>query len=466
MTGADLVDRLAALPNLAPIPRNELEWLVAHGDVEVHDAGTVLAPKGVRIEKLWIILSGHIAVRVDRGVGPRRVIDWRAGEVSGMLPFSRMTGPPGDNYLEARSELLAIHERHFPAMITECPRFTAYTVHLMLDRARSFNTSDLHDEKMVALGKLAAGLAHELNNPAAAAVRSAKLLVESLIDADRASREFGRAGLADPQIARLEAALAACRQTPEPIGLSPLEQADRHEALADWLDEHGVDTAYAGPLAEASVTPDVLNTLTADLSAEAREAAVRWLATSTTTHALASGVERATARIHELVNAVRRFTYMDHLAAPELIHVDEGLRDTIQVLGSKVADRQATVTIDVEPDLPRVRANGGELNQVWMNLLDNALDAIGPGGHVAVAARRALDRVVVTVVDDGPGVPEEIQARIFDPFFTTKPPGQGTGLGLDLARRLVRRYRGEITVESRPGQTTFSVSLPVETGGA
>ncbi|MGB5998960.1 MAG: hypothetical protein WBI00_00610, partial [Thermoanaerobaculia bacterium] len=195
MPTADLVDRLAMLPNLAGIPREELEWLAAHGNLDLHPAGLVMAPKGKRIESLWVILSGHISVRVDRGIGPRRVIGWRTGEVTGMLPYSRMTGPPGDNFLEEESELLEIHEQHFPEMIHRCPAFTAYTVHLMLDRARRFNASDLQDEKMISLGKLAAGMAHELNNPASATVRGANLLLVALDEADAASRALGAAGL-------------------------------------------------------------------------------------------------------------------------------------------------------------------------------------------------------------------------------------------------------------------------------
>jgi signal transduction histidine kinase len=459
----DLVDRLAALPSLRGIPREELAWLATHGQVEVREAGTVLAPKGKRIEHLWVILSGHVAVRVDRGAGPRRVMGWRTGEVSGMLPYSRMKGPPGDNFLEQRSELLALHEDHFPDMIHRCPVFTAYTVHLMLDRARSFNTSDLQDEKMISLGKLAAGLAHELNNPASATVRGAEQLLTGLVESDAASRALGGAGLTPELLATIEHVRAVCLAAPAGAARSPLEQADREDELSDWLARHDSDPALAGPLADTAVTIEALDALARAMSGDALDAALRWIATGCAAHALAIDIRQAATRIHELVGAVKRFTYMDNLAGPELVDVAQGLRDTIRVLASKAKAKGATVTLDVAADLPRVYATGGDLNQVWLHLIDNALDAIGEAGRIDIDARSELDRVVVRVVDDGPGIPPEILSRIFDPFFTTKPPGQGTGLGLDITRRLLRRYHGDIAVQSRPGRTEFRVSLVVET---
>jgi signal transduction histidine kinase len=465
----DVVDRLAALPSLRGIPREELEWLASHGRLEVQEAGTVIAPKGKRIEKLWVILSGHVAVRVDRGAGPRRVMGWRTGEVSGMLPYSRMTGPPGDNYLEERSELLSLHVEHFPEMIHRCPVFTAYTVHLMLDRARSFNTSDLQDEKMISLGKLAAGLAHELNNPASATVRGADQLLAGLVESDAASRALGAAGLTAELIETIERVRTACLANPAGAVRSPLEQADREDAFAEWLGRHASDPALAGPLADTAVTVDALETLAGAMSEETLGAALRWLATGCATYSLAVDIRHAANRIHELVGAVKRFTYMDNLAGPEFVDVAQGLRDTVRVLASKAKAKGAAVALDVAADLPPVYATGGELNQVWLNLIDNALDAIPEAGRIDISARTELDRVVVRVVDDGPGIPPEIQPQIFDPFFTTKPPGQGTGLGLDITRRLLRRYHGEIAVQSRPGLTEFRVSLVVErpvAGGA
>jgi len=462
MTENNLIDRLAEFPQLAGIPREELEWLTTHGKLEVREAGFVVAPKGERIVNLWILVSGRIAIHVDRGAGPRLVMEWRVGDVGGMLPYSRMKGPPGNNYLAEKSELLAVHERHFPEMINRCPTFTALTVHMMLDRARSFNTSDLQDEKMISLGKLSAGLAHELNNPASATVRGAKLLLAGLTEADAASRELGAAGLSAVQIDAIERTHAACAAMPVGTVLSALQQSDREDAISDWLDRHGADPDYASPLASTPVTIEVLDTLAKEISGEMLGTALRWIATGCTTHLLARDIERAAARIYELVSAVKKFTYMDNLSGPESVDVAAGLSDTIRIVTSKAKSRGASITLDVEPDLPRVQATGGELNQVWLNLIDNALDAIPESGSITITARNELDKVVVRVIDDGPGIPPDVLSRIFDPFFTTKPPGQGTGLGLDITRRLLRRYHGDLNIESRPGHTECRVRLVKE----
>ncbi|MCB1009930.1 MAG: hypothetical protein KDB94_13675 [Acidobacteria bacterium] len=459
MTDVSLVDRLAAQPKLAAIPRAELEWLVAHGELERREAGEVVSRRGERIEKLWILLSGSMVIRVDRGLGPRQVMRWEAGDVSGMLPYSRMKGPPGDNYIEDPADVLVLHESNFPELVHLCPVFAAHTVHLMLDRARRFNTSDLQDEKMISLGRLAAGLAHELNNPASAAVRSAKLLRAALKDAEAATRALGAAGLSAEELADLEQLRTDCATAPTGAVLSALERADREDEISDWLDRHDQDSEHAAAIADSSASLAALDRIATAVPAEALGAVLGWIASSCAIESLTDDVERASTRIHDLVAAVKRFTRMDQRVESEAVDVEEGLRDTLKVIGSKAREKRAKVTLEIEPGLPRACGAGGELNQVWLNLVDNALDAIAEGGTIAIQARSELDRVVVSVIDDGPGIPEEIRARVFDAFFTTKPPGQGTGLGLEISRRLVRRWDGDITVESRPGRTEFSVDL-------
>jgi len=453
-----LTDRLAALPKLSAVPREELEWLVEHGTFEVHDAGAVIGPKGEPIDTMWVIVSGLLSVQVDRGVGPRRVIEWTPGELSGLLPYSRMTAPPGDNVVERRAELLAIRRDLFPEMVRRCPTVTAYAVHLMIDRARSFNASDLHDEKMISLGRLAAGLAHELNNPAAATVRAAKLLESTLSDARVAARTLAAAGLSPEELAAIDEISEIVDSRPEP-DLSTLGRADREEEILAWLDEHGASQSCATTIAETGLELEDLHGLAKKLPAPALDVALRWLTSHRLAVTLAEDIEHTADRISGLVGAIKRFTYMDHLAAPEALDVEPGLRDTIRVVAAKARSKNVSISVDLPDDLPQVRANGAELNQVWLNLLDNALDAAPESGRVEIGAERTVDGVIIHVVDDGPGIDPALRSRIFDPFFTTKGPGEGTGLGLDIARRLARSFHGEITVESRPGRTDFGVRL-------
>jgi len=454
-----LSDRLASFSNLAGIPQKELKWLVEHGHFAIYEAGTLIGPKGKRIDNLWIIVSGKIAIRVDRGAGPRLVAEWQTGDVTGMLPYSRMKGPPGDNYIEQEAELLAIDVKLFPEMIHHCPSFTAYTVHSMLDRARNFNTSDLQDEKMISLGKLAAGLAHELNNPASATVRDAKQLLDGLASVDVASRTLGAAGLTKTQFNKIEAIRAECQAKSNSSSLSPIQKSDHQEKISDWLVCNQMNPVFAAPLADTSITIRQLDNLAHSIPDDTLDVTLRWIAASCTAQSLTNEIERTSTQIYKVVDAVKKFTYVDNLAVKESVEVGPGIQNTLSILISKVKAKSAAITFGIDTDLSPVYANGSDLNQVWFSLLDNALDAISKSGKIHIEAFSELNRVVVNIIDDGPGIPSNDISRIFDPFYTTKPPGHGTGLGLDISRRLLRRYHGDISVSSHPGKTEFHVSL-------
>ena len=458
---ADLVDRLADHALLRSVPPAQIAWVAAHGRYHRLAAGEVLYKSGETVEGLHVVLSGHVAIYVDRGAGRRKGMEWRGGEVSGSLPYSRLVGTPGEVVAVEPTEFVTVHRDHFPEMIRECQDLTAVFVHVMVDRARHFTSSDLHDEKLMSLGKLAAGLAHELNNPASAIVRSAKGLTDRLITLEEASRALGGAGLTPSQVAAVHGVREICRTTPITTVRSPLERADREDAVAEWLDAHGADRTAAQPLAETAVTLEALDRLAAALDPATLDAALRWIASGCATRQLASEIEQAATRIYDLVAAVKGFTRMDHATVPETVDIGRGLTDTLAVLQAKARAKSAGVAVQVATDLPKVQGFGGELNQVWLNLIDNALDAVATGGRVEVSASASGGAVLVQVVDDGPGIPADIRARIFDPFFTTKPVGEGAGLGLDIVRRLVQRHDGEIDVDSRPGRTEFRVRLPV-----
>jgi signal transduction histidine kinase len=331
----------------------------------------------------------------------------------------------------------------------------------MLDRARVFNVSDLHDEKMLSLGKLSAGLAHELNNPASAIERSAALLDSRLSEAVEAAGAFGAAQLTAEQRAAADGIRGSCLNARVQGVRSPIAQSEHEEAIADWLDHHGVEPSTLDALADTGVTIDALDAAARAIGGPSLNVVLRWAATSCSARHLTSEIQEAATRIATLVAAIKGFTHMDQASVAEPVEVARGLENTIAVLRSKARGKSATVAVEIEPGLPRVRGFAGELNQIWSNLIDNALDALPAGGRVDVRASLERRQVVVRVIDDGPGIPDDILGRIFDPFFSTKPAGLGTGLGLDIVRRLVTHNDGEIAVESLPGRTEFRVALPI-----
>lgn len=461
MDSENLLERLAAHRMLSAIPREELEWVVRHGELRRAHPGEVLNSKAMgQVFGLMIVLSGHIAIYVDRGAGPQRMLAWTAGDISGMLPYSRMKEPPGSTIAEEPSEFFAIPRECLREMTRECHELTTMLVHVMLDRARTFTATDAQNERMVSLGKLAAGLSHELNNPASAVARSARLLSDHLAGVEQSSRELGEARLPTAQLAAIDAARAAATSALSSVR-SPLDEARHESEIADWLGDHGVTESVSDALAGSSISLDGLDELARAIDPKHLDAAVRWIAEGSTVRRMAEEIEQAGARISELVGQVKKFSRMDQAVVAEPVSLGEGLTATLAILRDKAQSKSVSVSVAIDPDLPSVRGFAGELNQIWVNLIDNALDAVGEAGRVDVTAKHEQGSVVVRVIDNGPGIPPELQERIFEAFFTTKPVGAGLGLGLDAVRRLVRHNDGVIKVLSDPGRTEFQVTLPL-----
>ena len=456
-----LVERLASHRTVGGVPREQLEWLAAVGTERILEPGDVLTPVGGPVKGLYLVLQGHLLIRVDRGAGPRIVMEWHGGDATGILPYSRIKGPPGNVVAEARSEVLAVSPDDLPRMIRECHELTAVLVHVMIDRARTFKSSELIDEKVASLGRLAAGLAHELNNPASAVARSAKTLVTQIAVLDDATQRFCALGLSDGQTRRI--ATLRDERSGTPVALAPLELADRLDELDDWLATHlgsAASRVDVPVLARTGFTVSDLDAVRALVAGHQLADVLAHESALQSARQLASEIDTAATRIHTLVAAVKGFTYVNQQGTLMPVAVAQGLTDTVTVLRSKASGKAVEVEVQVPDGLPNVEGYGGELNQVWANLVDNAIDAT-PGGHVRVLADATDGKVIVRVIDDGPGIPDDIAPRIFDPFFTTKDIGQGTGLGLDIARRIVQRHRGAIDMATGPGGTEFKVTLPL-----
>jgi signal transduction histidine kinase len=461
MEDQSTVERLAALPHLAAIPRDQLEWLVEHGEVHrLDDGATIRADEGDPIGLgLFVLIAGRFSVRVDQHGVVREVREVTPGRITGYLPYSRITKPRGYLVADGPVEFLVIRREDIKQLARECYEFTAACVHEMLDRVRVFKADDKRQEKMAALGRLSAGLAHELNNPTSAVARTARELDAAGSELVAASRALGAAGLegeAEGALESLEAAVRRARME----RLGPMERADLEDRVLEWLEGHGVDPELAYSLVEHGLRVEHLAAVESALSAVQLAVVLRYVAVDATVRSLTADIASAAERIHSLVAAVKKHTHMDRGSASEPIVLGDHLRDAVTLMSSKASEKGVALELRVEEDVPTVEGSVADLNQVWMHLVDNALDAANGSVGITVDASRGHDAVVVRIVDDGPGIPDSDRERVFEPFFTTKDVGEGRGLGLDVVRTVVRGHKGSVDLISRPGRTEFRVTLP------
>lgn len=455
-----VVGELRKIPVFADLPDHQLIWLAARFEEIRLEPGAIFMHPGDPVEYLFVLLEGELRwQRHDMPDGPSFTV--QAVQVTGLLPYSRLTRAEGTGRAILPSRALRLHKDHFPEMLNRMPELGKRLVALMSDRIRETTRRETQYDKLMALGKLSAGLAHELNNPASAARRAASSLLEALEAVRDASLRLLQHPLTNMQreaIARFE--LEAARRAPA-TSSNPLEISDREQRLTEWLEAREVTEAWklAPILAESCIEPPELEGLAAEIGNAVMGPALARVARILAIYGLVREIDNSTRRISDLVSAVKEYSYMDQAPSQE-VDIRQGLENTLLIFGYRLKGG-VTVVRDYAPDLPRICAHGGELNQVWTNLIDNALDAMGGNGELRVRTARDPDGVLVEIGDTGPGIPPEIQPRIFDPFFTTKGVGEGTGLGLDTACRIIRNHHGTITVESKPGDTRFQVRLPL-----
>ena len=459
-----MVDKseLLRVPAFADLPEDQITWFLGHAEELRLTAGNTYFRQGDPADAMFVVIEGQIQARGEIG-GETVMFSAKPGDVTGVLPFSRMKQFPLDARAAVDSTVLRFPSSLFPELVQKMPELTKRLVGLMSDRIRETTRMEQQRDRLASLGKLSAGLSHELNNPASAAKRAAGQLREVLKKIRDASHELGRRDLTPAQKSEIEKLEASFIQHNE-VPLDPLELSDLEGEIDSLLRSRGQNDLWqlAADLARKNVRPEALESLFSTLDADTARAALVRIAASVEVTTLLDELENSTSRISDLVRAIKEYTYMDQNPLQN-VDVVKSLETTLTILNHKLK-RGVAVERDYQRVPLLVNSFGSELNQVWTNIIDNAIDAMGNKGELRVRTYRDGNYVVVEIADNGPGIAPDIQPHIFEPFFTTKGVGEGTGLGLDTALRIVKKHRGNIQVTSKPGDTCFQVWLPLAEG--
>lgn len=445
----------------ADLADEQLEWFAANAQDVRLTPGDILIHEGDPADSLFVILEGEIRGRRESAGADGPTYMARAGQVTGMLPFSRMTVFQIVSRAVLPTRIAKLHKDRFDEMLIRIPQLLPRLVGVLADRIREFSRVDQQREKLMALGKLSAGLAHELNNPASAARRAAENLRQVTRDLRNANEALDRCEINCEQrrfISEVEErAFQALVSAP---ALDSLEESDRQDEVAGWLSDHRVERAgqLASGLVDAGLDISALDRIAAKFGGALLSNVFTRIIASVAAEQLTREIEGATGRISDLVKAVKEYSYMDQ-QPEQVIDIHTGIESTLTMLKFRWK-KGVEIKRDFDYSLPGVFAHGSELNQVWTNLIDNAIDAMNGKGELRIRTSKELNCALVEISDNGPGIPESLRSHIFEPFFTTKDVGSGTGLGLDTVYRIVRAHHGEVSFDSKPGNTTFQVRIP------
>ncbi|WP_421772914.1 sensor histidine kinase [Gracilimonas sp.] len=456
-----IVKGIKSFPQFSEVPEEQLQAYVELSEVCTYQPGEIIVKPGDEINKMYLVLEGNIRIQLKRGDQFTVIDTFDPGDLTGKLPFSRLQSSLAYVTVMEESTVLVTHEDNFPEIASHYQLIESF-VHALSDRIRHFTTQQQQNEKLLALGKLSAGLAHELNNPASAMVRSATSLKSNLHAKPEKFKGMMELQLSEEQVDAINKIIFDKLES-DPPSLSLMERTSQEDELADWLEDHGIEEAYelAETFAEHGFDVSALEEINNIGDDMLLPPVIKWIEDVFVTEKMIAEVEDAARRISDLVSSIKTYSHMDQANEKEPVDLEKLLKSTLSILNHRIKEKQVTVEVNIPDDLPEFCGFVSELNQVWMNLLDNAVDALEQEGYIEISAESKNGDLRIYFKDNGTGIPEEVQNKIFDPFFTTKGVGQGTGLGLDFVRKIVQKHDGTISVHSKPGETIFELCFPL-----
>ncbi|MCK8524386.1 ATP-binding protein [Aquimarina sp. D1M17] len=454
---------LRNIPDFSTVPDNQLQWLIDNSDVQTFKQGEFLFKRGDATTNLSIVLEGRIVIKLERNGNFKLVGEIVKNGITGLLPFSRMSSAAGYGEVTQDAKILFLEKSFFREMVAMHYELTESLVHKMTSRVREFTKNNVQSEKMMALGKLSAGLAHELNNPASAMVSSAKALKKHLSHVPEKFKRVTSLRITGEQVDIINDILFSSIANRSGNTMKLTERAEKEDELEKWLEDHGLDNAFelTETLIDFCVDVPALQKIYDTTGDENFASAVEWIENVLTTEKIVDEISEASDRIAKLVQSVKSYTHMDRAQEKVAADIHSGIESTLVMLKHKLKKKNIEVEQQFAIDLPHPKIFVSEINQVWTNLIDNAVDAMEPSGILQISTNRDKSFVKIDVTDNGKGIPEEDIGSIFDPFFTTKSIGEGTGIGLEVVQRIINQHNGDIKVTSKPGKTTFTVCLPI-----
>ncbi|HMQ47332.1 MAG TPA: ATP-binding protein [Saprospiraceae bacterium] len=459
----DLLPRLKSFDTFKDIEDQALQWLIDQSEYHFYRKGDFLFEPEQAVDHMQVLMQGRYSVRVMRNGRMRELGVWETGYITGVLPFSRMKQAVATGQVIDDCYVLALHRKHFTEMVNVSFELTQTLVSFMTSRVRDFSLLRFQDEKLMALGKLSAGLAHELNNPASAMVRNAEELYNKIHTTPEKFKAIMAMNITPEETDQVNEILFSKIRDFDQKEMTLLEREAFKDDIIDWLEDRNIEDAdeVAETFTDFGLGIEELDEVEHIIEGRSLGAIVWWLESTLSLERLVTEIRESADRISNLVKSIKDYSHMDRAVSMEQVQLYEGIKSTLIMLKHQLKTKNIQIVKNMDFDLPPVNAFAGELNQVWTNMFCNAIDAMDEGGILSISTYRDRDLACVEIGDTGHGIPEEIQTRIFEPFFTTKKMGEGTGMGLEIVKRIVDRHGADISVVSMPGKTTFKLCFPL-----